>query len=136
MQVNAPAPTAEHYILAQSDLPAEQDFVLKHNETFALFDPFGDIDSNVRAGEGLYHRGTRFLSGFKLKVANGRPLLLSSAVRRDNVLMSIDLTNPDVYFDQRIFLHRGTLHIYRSQFLWRAQLYHRWMIADKSAITR
>jgi glycogen debranching enzyme len=126
MQLNAATvPASEHYILAPSDLPAERDFVLKHNDTFALFDPFGDIDSVARTSEGLYHKGTRFLSCFKLKFANGRPLLLSSTVRQDNVLLAADLTNPDVYFDRRIFLHRGTLHIYRSQFLWRGTLFHR-----------
>jgi glycogen debranching enzyme len=132
MQVNAAIATAEYYILAPSDLPAERDLVLKHNDTFALFDPFGDIDSRTRAGEGLYHKGTRFLSCLKLKFANGRPLLLSSAVRRDNVLLAADLTNPDVYYENRIFLHRGTLHIYRSQFLWRGTLYQRIKVRNYS----
>jgi len=113
----------QFYILVSSDLPPERDLVLKHEDTFALFDPFGDIDSSTRVGEGLYHGGTRFLSSLKLKFANGRPLLLSSTVRRDNVLLSADLTNPDVYFEGRIFLLRGTLHIFRSQFLWKQQLF-------------
>src|SRR5579871_4282118 len=126
MPVKQAVPIEEqHYILAPSDLPAERDLVLKQNDTFALFDRFGDLDSDSRAGEGLYHQGTRFLSCFKLKFANGRPLLLSSNVRRDNVLLAADLTNPDVYFEGRIFLQRGTLHIYRSQFLCGQQLYER-----------
>ncbi len=132
MQVNAAPATAEHYILAPSDLPAESDSVLKHNDTFGLFDPFGDIDSQARSGEGLYHKGTRFLSCLKLKFANGRPLLLSSTVRQDNVLLAVDLTNPDVYYENRIFLHRGTLHIYRSRFLWRASLYERLRVRNYS----
>jgi len=133
MPVNQAAPVEEqHYILAPSDLPAERDLVLKHNDTFALFDRFGDLDSNSRAGEGLYHQGTRFLSCFKLKFAGGRPLLLSSTVRRDNVLLGADLTNPDVYFEGRIFLHRGTVHIYRSQFLWDQRLYQRLRVRNYS----
>ncbi|MGH9559027.1 MAG: amylo-alpha-1,6-glucosidase, partial [Bryobacteraceae bacterium] len=71
------------------------------------------------------HKGTRFLSCLKLKFAQGRPLLLSSSVRRDNVLLGADLTNPDVYFEGRIFLHRGSLHFYRTQFLWHARMYQR-----------
>src|SRR5579885_497296 len=126
MPVKQAVPIEEqHYILAPSDLPAERDLVLKNNDTFALFDRFGDLDSNSRAGEGLYHQGTRFLSCFKLKFAGGRPLLLSSTVRRDNVLLGADLTNPDVYFEGRLFLQHGTLHIYRSQFLWEEHLYQR-----------
>ena len=85
MPLNEVAVEEQYYILAASDLPAERALVLKQDDTFALFDRFGDIDSKVSAGEGLYHKGTRFLSCFKLKFANGRPLLLSSTVRRDRM---------------------------------------------------
>jgi glycogen debranching enzyme len=115
----------QYYILASSDLPPRRDLVLKHDDTFALFDIFGDIDSKNRSGEGLYYGGTRFLSCLKLKLAHGRPLLLSSTVRRDNVLLSADLTNPDVYFEGKVLIQRGSLHIYRSQFLCDQQLFLR-----------
>src|ERR1700756_85191 len=129
----APAVEEQYYILAPSDLPSEHDLVLKNNDTFALFDAFGDLDSSARGGgEGLYHQGTRFLSCLKLKFANGRPLLLSSTVRSDNVLLGADLTNPDVYFEGRIFLQRGTLHIYRSLFLWEQHLYQRVRVRNYS----
>jgi glycogen debranching enzyme len=127
-----PAVEEQYYILAPSDLPSEHDLVLKQDDAFALFDQFGDLDSESRAGEGLYFEGTRFLSCFKLKFANGRPLLLSSTVRRDNVLLAADLTNPDVYFEGRIFLQRGTLHLYRSQFLWDRHLYQRVRVRNYS----
>src|SRR6266404_2714142 len=122
----------QYYILAPSDLPAERSLVLKHNDAFALFDDFGDIDSQARPAEGLFYKGTRFLSQFNLRFANGRPLLLSSTVRRDNVVLSADLTNPDVYYEGRIFLHRGTLHIYRSQLLWNGSLFQRVRIRNFS----
>ncbi len=125
MSVNSTAVAEQHSILAPSDLPSERDLVLKQNDTFALFDRFGDVDSSARSGEGLYFKGTRFLSCLKLKFAGGRPLLLSSTVRRDNVLLAADMTNPDIYFEGKVFLHRGTVHIYRSQFLWDQQLYQR-----------
>ncbi len=125
MAVDQTAVEEQHYILAPSDLPAERGLVLKQNDAFALFDPFGDVDASSRAGEGLYVKDTRFLSCLKLKFAGGRPLLLSSTVRRDNVLLSADVTNPDIYFEGHVFLHRGTVHIYRSQFLWDQHLYQR-----------
>src|SRR6267142_4980836 len=119
MQVNEAAVLEEqHYILAPSDLPAERSLVLKHNDAFGLFDDFGDIDSKARPAEGLFYKGTRFLSSCKLKFANGRPLLLSSTVRRDNVLLAVDLTNPDVYVDGTVTVPRGTLHIYQTKCLW------------------
>ncbi len=37
--------------------------VLKHGETFGVFDGFGDIAVG-RRGQGLYHDGTRYLSRF------------------------------------------------------------------------
>jgi glycogen debranching enzyme len=45
------------------------------------------------------------------------PLLLSSAVHRDNLLMSADLTNPDLYVDGQIVVPRGSLHVYRSKLI-------------------
>jgi len=133
---SSPGPAAaleeQYYILASSDLPPRRDLVLKHNDTFALFDIFGDIDAQHRSGEGLYHGGTRYLSCLKLKLANGRPLLLSSAVRRDNVLLSADLTNPDVYFEGRVRIPRGSLHLYRSQFLFDQRLFLRLRLRNYS----
>ncbi|HEV7135221.1 MAG TPA: glycogen debranching N-terminal domain-containing protein, partial [Steroidobacteraceae bacterium] len=108
----------EFYILAPEVPVPERTFVLKHDETFGLFNDFGDIAAGARHEEGLYHQGTRFLSRLALKLAGGRPLLLSSAVRRDNLLMGVDLTNPDIYLGGDVMLPRGSLHIYRSKLIW------------------
>jgi glycogen debranching enzyme len=108
----------EFYILAPEVPVPERTFVLKHDDTFGLFNDFGDIAAGARHEEGLYHEGTRFLSRLALKLAGGRPLLLSSAVRRDNLLMGVDLTNPDVYLGGDVLLPRGSLHIYRSKLIW------------------
>ena len=108
----------EFYILAPEVPVPERTFVLKHDETFGLFNDFGDIAAGARHEEGLYHQGTRFLSRLALKLAGGRPLLLSSAVRRDNLLMGVDLTNPDIYLGGDMMLPRGSLHIYRSKLIW------------------
>ncbi|HLG96368.1 MAG TPA: glycogen debranching N-terminal domain-containing protein [Bryobacteraceae bacterium] len=114
---------SSYYIQATSAPTAHDALVLKQDETFGVFDGYGDIDASQRAEEGIYHHGTRFLSVLKLSLVDARPLLLSSTVRRDNVLMAVDLTNPDVFSDGNLLLPRGTLHIYRSQFLWHDWLY-------------
>ena len=44
-------------------------------------------------------------------------MLLSSTVREDNLLIAVDLTNPDLVMPTGITLPRGTLHIYRTKFL-------------------
>src|SRR5581483_2182874 len=116
---------AQYYIHATSAPTIEKRRVLKHNETFGVFDQYGDIDAGAQSEEGIYHHGTRFLSRLRLKLLHTRPLLLSSAVRRDNVLLAVDLTNPDVFNEGRLLLSHGTLHIYRSQFIFNDTLYKR-----------
>src|SRR5262249_12681843 len=69
--------------------------------------------------------GTRFLSHLVLRWGEGRPLLLSSSVREDNLLLSVDLTNPDIHHDGKIVLPRGTVHIYRTKFLRDTACYER-----------
>src|ERR1700730_7108035 len=113
----------QYYIQATSAPPPQRSRVLKQDETFGVFDESGDIDAEERPQEGIYSRGTRYLSSLKLKFLRGRPLLLSSTIRRDNVLFAVDLTNPDVSTEGRVLLHHGTLHIYRTQFLWQDRLY-------------
>jgi glycogen debranching enzyme len=113
----------QYYIQASSAPPAERTRVLKHDDTFGVFDEYGDVDAEEQPQEGVYCRGTRYLSCLKLKFLRGRPLLLSSTIRRDNVLFAVDLTNPDISTEGRVLLHRGTLHIYRTQFLWQDRLY-------------
>ena len=52
-------------------------------------------------------------------------MLLGSNLRDDNALLAIDLTNPDIFSDQRIVLQKDTLHIVRTIFLWRGTAYQR-----------
>jgi glycogen debranching enzyme len=125
MPVQDVIPEQQYYILATESPAHERTLVLKEGETFAVFNDFGDIDSAARHEEGLYHHGTRFLSRLELSIAQGRPLLLSSTLRRDNVLLAVDLTNPDMYYDGQLKLPRGTLHIYRSKFLRQGVCYER-----------
>ena len=111
-------PETDFYIQATSAPCAERALVLKQDDTFGLFDHYGDIDAQERGGEGIYYRGTRFLSCLKFELLENRALLLSSTVRRDNVLLAVDLTNPDIYSNGVLLLPRGTLHVDRSQCLW------------------
>jgi glycogen debranching enzyme len=136
MHVNNVAPEVEsYYIVGTSSAPAVPPLVLKHDDTFGVFDRFGDVDSADFDDSGLYCRGTRHLSLLRLRLAGERPLLLSSTVRSDGVVLATDLTNPDFYADNRILLPRGSLHIYRSQFLQEDVLYHRIRIRNFSQLT-
>src|SRR5438094_9374815 len=105
------------YILATDSTADEVNRVLKDGETFAVFDRHGDIQSIGLGQEGLYHEGTRFLSQLVFILGNARPFLLNSAVKEDNLLFVVNLTNADVYQAGQIVLPRGVLHITRTKLL-------------------
>src|SRR5690606_11982944 len=78
------------YILATSSLGDGGDQqVLKHGESFALFDRFGDVKPMGMGEEGFYHNGTRHLSSLMLRINAERPLLLGSTAKRDNSRLSV-----------------------------------------------
>src|SRR5215472_17067471 len=97
--------------------------VLKHGDTFALFDQHGDIRPGENGEGGLYHDGTRFLSRFHMDLDGARLFLLSSTVRDDNDQLSVALTNPDLRWEGRPYLPMGVLHLAWRKFLWSGMLY-------------
>ena len=115
----------QFYILASSSLAENRVEVLKHGETFAVFDRYGDIHQVVPGPQGLYHEGTRFLSQFEFSLGTHRPLLLSTTVKEDNALLTVDLTNPDLTSDGEHLVPRGTLHLCRTRFLWNGTCHER-----------
>ena len=91
--------------------------MLLHNDTFAVFDRYGDIQPIGLGQQGLFHEETRYLSRLELLVDGHKPLLLSSVTAEDNVTLAVDLTNPDMQLPSGQELSRGTLHLYRNKFL-------------------
>jgi glycogen debranching enzyme len=120
----------EYYTLVTSALADERTRVLKHADTFAVFDHYGDIGRFGPGEQGLYHEGTRYLSRLELRLGNSRPLFLSSTVKRSNDMMLVDLTNPDVPLDEGAVLKRGTVHLLRSKLLWGATCHERLRLAN------
>jgi glycogen debranching enzyme len=109
--------------------------VLKHGDTFGVFAPDGDIWATGRRGaEGLYHRGTRFLSSLRLELEGQRLLLLSSAVGEDNLLLTADLTNPDIALDGQHVLAGGAIHVLRTRFLWDGACHERMHVTNHGAV--
>jgi glycogen debranching enzyme len=105
---------------------------LKHGDTFAVFDAHGDIGASAGGPDGVFHADTRFLSRLELLLNGLQPLLLGSNVRDDNSVLTVDLTNPDIYFDQKLLLQKDTVHILRTIFLWRDTAYQRLGIQNHS----
>ncbi len=119
-----------YYILATSSRTGERTLVLMHGDTFAIFDAFGDIGPFGFGEQGLYYEGTRHLSRFELRIGRARPLLLSSTVKEENELLTVDVTNPDIVDDGHVRLPRDTVHIFRSALLWDGVCYQRWRITN------
>src|SRR5262245_4401221 len=108
--------------------------VLKQGDTFGVFDRDGDIRCFKFGPQGLYHEGTRFLSHFELTLNGERPMLLSSTVKEDNVLLNIDLTNPDLTHEGQVAMPRGSLHLSRARFLWQGHCFERLRIHNYSLL--
>jgi glycogen debranching enzyme len=125
-----PDGTSPHHILASSSLADERTRVLKHGDTFAVFDHYGDIKSGGLGEEGLYHHGTRYLSSWRLELEGGRPFCLGSSVRDENDQLAVALTNPDLMRDGRIRLPLGTLHVAVKKFLWMGTCYQQLQIKN------
>jgi glycogen debranching enzyme len=127
------------YVLATFAHPEEQPQVLKNDETFAMFDHFGDIAAIGPGQEGLYHNDTRYLSHLEFTINGARPLYLGSSVEEANSLLAIDLMNPDLTVEGRVVLPKGTLHLGRSKLLWKGACYEHIRLAhhgDESATVR
>src|ERR1700753_506892 len=75
---------------------------LKHDDTFILLDGHGDIGASAGGPDGLFNAATRYLAPPELVMDDMQPLLLGSNLRDDNLSLTVDLTNPDIYRQGRV----------------------------------
>ncbi|HZQ19524.1 MAG TPA: amylo-alpha-1,6-glucosidase [Terriglobales bacterium] len=116
--------TQQQYYIATKSAPTDDRArVLKYGSMFAVFDRLGDIHRQGLGEQGIFYEGTRYLSELSLRLWNERPLLLSSTVEPNNFLFTADLANLDVSKGDSVAIHRGTIHLLRSRFLWREAAY-------------
>jgi glycogen debranching enzyme len=113
----------EYYVRASSALADDRTRVLKCGDTFAVFNRYGDIEDLGASQFGLFHAESRHLSRFTVRLNQKQGMLLSSTIRDDNAFLSVDLTNVDTAQNGENLLPRGTVHIYRAQFLRKASCY-------------
>ena len=106
-----------YYIAADSTYADERAWSLNHADTFGVFDRWGDIQPLGAAVQGVYHRDTRYLSQMQLRLEGRRPVLLSSTVREENEVLSVDLTNPEIQLADGARLPKGAIHLHRNQFV-------------------
>src|ERR1700759_2471582 len=133
---SSPDETSSFYIQATESIQERWPRTLKNGDLFGLFDALGDVVAPGATPGGLFFQDTRHLSRLEFLIDGQRPLLLSSAVENDNVILTVDLSNPDIYENGKIVLPRETLHVRRSKFLWRDSCHERFAIHNFDAHTR
>lgn len=111
------------YIAATSSAADARRLIAKDGDLFGVFDRYGDITRGGQNEQGLYYGGTRFLSFYQLLMDRNRLLFLSSNVDEDNIVLSVDLTNPDIYSNGKIFLTKDSMHVMRSRVLLKDSFY-------------
>jgi glycogen debranching enzyme len=105
----APRPQGVPPLLAEL---ASKVLAVKEGDTFLYSDTEGNLDDRKEYGLGLYHRDTRFLSHFRMKLSGRDPVLLSSSAERA-YMSYVDLTNPELYVDGQLAVPQQTLNVRR-----------------------
>lgn len=128
----------QHYVTAVSSRLDNRTLTLKHGDSFAVFDRFGDIQSLGQGEQGLYHEDMRHLSHMELRLDDGRrPVFLNSTIKEDNSLLTVDLTTPDIYHNDKLVIPHDTIHLFRAKLLWHDVCYEHIRIVNygSTAIT-
>jgi glycogen debranching enzyme len=113
---NQAAPEEDHHIAGSSAHETEGGRVLKHGDAFVIMDRLGEIQPAGRGEQGLFYRGTRFVSKLRFRFGKRAPMLLCSSVVENNLLLAVDLANPDMRDDSGRIPH-GTIHVSRRALL-------------------
>ena len=109
--------TEQYEIVAETERPPVPSSVLKAGDSFAVFNPRGDMVPGEAGEHGLFFDGTRFLSRLELMLGRRHPILLSSTITDDNLVFTANLTNADVRWDGTTVLAHGEIHLFRSRVL-------------------
>jgi glycogen debranching enzyme len=113
------------HVITTSNLVDERTLVLKHGDSFAVFDHHGSIKPGGLGEEGLYHEGTRYLCRLQIAMEDQELIFLGSSVPSGTGQLAIVLTNPDFVEEAAFRLPFGTLHMEVRTLLWRGACYQR-----------
>ncbi|HTQ04625.1 MAG TPA: amylo-alpha-1,6-glucosidase [Polyangiaceae bacterium] len=106
----------DHHIVGSASHETEGGRVLKHDDAFLIVDRLGEILPTGRGEQGIYYRGTRYVSRLRVRFAKRPSMLLCSSVLENNVLLAVDLSNPEMKGENHVVEH-GTVHLARRALL-------------------
>ena len=129
---------SDFYVLASSLGSRRSTSVLTDGRSFSIFDAGGDIVESPLEALGFFHRDTRYLSRFELRIAGQTPYYLNSFLSDDKAQLRVNLTNPDLGKNGDIIeFPRNSIQVERAWALAQATLVHRLVVRNfaRSAIT-
>ena len=121
--------------IAVTTSPARPRHTMKHGDSFLVLDSHGDLGASAGGSDGLYHSDTRYLSYLELLINGLQPLLLGSNLSNDNCVLTVDLSNPDIFDGDHIILRKSLLHVSRTIFVARDNLHQRFAVHNYGAAT-
>ena len=121
---------SDFYIRASSLTSRRATRVLVNGESFAVFEVGGDILETPHEPLGFFHRDTRYLSRFELKIAGETPYYLNSYASRENAQLRINLSNPDLGVNGEIELPRNSIQIERNWVIAGPALFHKVIVRN------
>jgi glycogen debranching enzyme len=125
---------SDFYIHASSLTSRRATRVLVNGESFAVFEVGGDILETPDEPLGFFHRDTRYLSRFELKIAGETPYYLNSYASRENAQLRINLSNPDLGVNGEIELPRNSTQIERNWVIAGPALFHKVIVRNFSRL--
>ncbi|HSU51316.1 MAG TPA: amylo-alpha-1,6-glucosidase [Segetibacter sp.] len=115
MTTTQPSSTAEKFSVGSDSINYDdRTQVINHYDTFCIFDRSGNVHPQGKKAQGIFYKGSRFINELVLRLNKQKPLLLSSAIKQDNEILSVDLTNCKM---KELDIKENTLHILREQFI-------------------
>ena len=110
-------PLVDEFKAAADDAYQNPDLrVLNESDTFAILDDHGNINKKGHGIQGIYFRGTRFVSSLTTRLNGQYPIMLSSTIREKNDMLSVDMTNQKLTWEEVSF-NSGLLHIKKNLFI-------------------
>ena len=127
---------SQYYIESTAAFQERRPRSLKNGHTFAVFDQRGDIVPTAGSTDGIYHRDTRYLSQLELRLNDAPLLLLSSDVQEDNIVLTVDLSNPDLGTGDERVLQGERIHVNRRRYLSENCCYERLLVHNYDVAPR
>lgn len=121
----------KYHIPADSVSHDDRTQVINHYDTFGIFDRWGDIHPHGKNAQGIFHQGTRYINLLELRLNRTKPLLLSSSIKQENEVLSVDITNADL---NECNIRENTIHIAREQFIRNGIYYEEINLSNYSAV--